>query len=281
MRMARGHVRDPPRGRAVTATANGAAQTRAAEWGEAQFEPAGADVERERAAMRGDGMERSARRVTVAAVALDGALWPATLDEAAAEAAVGYDMDDPDRPMAIVAAQVGLVRGAGPAADAAARRLVLLARAFSEELRGWADAAEEYARDGATVEAAGAAEAGRFVRRPNDRCRFTAMSVDPDLERYRDCQVKIHIRRRAILSPTLVVRYHAFRALLQDDDEEIDSPKEARYADECEVRMPDGARVDPSQMRVVVRRSRLGPGAVSNLGRLRRRGVGVVIDEGL
>lgn len=279
--MARGHVRDPRRGGSVTETANGAAQARAAEWGAAQFEPAAADVEREGAAMRADGMGRSAGRVTAAAVALDDALWPATLDGAASEAAAGYDMDDPGRPMAIVAAQVAVIRAAGPAAVAAAGRLVLLARAFSEELQGRAGAAKECARDGEAAEAAGGAEAGRFVRRPDNRRRFTAMSVDPDLERHRNRQVKMRIRRRAMLSPTLAVRCHAFGARLREDPEEIDSPKEARYADECEVRMPDGARVDSGQMRVVARRSRLEPEAVSHLERPRRRGVGVVIDEGL
>lgn len=231
--------------------------------------------------MRADGMGRSAGRVTAAAVAPDDALWPATLDGAASEAAAGYDMGDPGRPMAIVAAQVAVIRSAGPAAVAAAGRLVLLARAFSEELQGWAGAAEEYARDGEAAEAAGGAEAGRFVRRPDNRRRFTAMSVDPDLKRHRNRQVKMRIRRRAILSPTLAVRCHAFGARLREDPEEIDSPKEARYADECEVRMPDGARVDSGQMRVVARRSRLEPEAVSHLERPRRRGVGVVIDEGL
>jgi len=262
-------------------TGNGAAQSRAARQGEERFAPSKGDVVREAAAMRGDGLAASVRRIRGAEDALAARLPPGGLERAAVDGAAGRGVDDPERPVGMVGRQVDLVLASGPAAVAAARRLVLLLRAFNIVLPEWAAAAGVYARDGAAREAAVAAERGQFARRQTDRFRFTAMSVDLQLGRHRESQVKMLIQKRAILSPTHVVEYRAFRARLDTDPEEIDSPKAARDAEGCEVRLPGGAGVDSMGMRVMARKSKLDTMAAMHLRSLVALGVRVDINEGL
>lgn len=279
LRMARGKGRDPRRAHAGMGTANGVAQACAARWGLAQFVP-GADVVGSLAgAMRGLGPRASAGLVVGTASGLDAELRPGSLEMAAVDAAAGVHVDDPRRPMAVVAAQVRLVRAAGPGAVAAARALALHVGAFNSVMPGWAAAADEYGRDGAAAEAADAVETGMFVRRPGEQFGFTAMSIDLRLKRHEHNQVKMRIRRAGILSPTYVVEYCPFMARLDADPEEIDSPKAAGYARECEVRMPDGARVARGSVRVMARRRRLDAGAWWHLWRLRRLGAAVELKD--
>lgn len=256
-------------------TAAGAAQRAAAEWGAGQFAPSGGDVRALADRMRRLGPRASAALVNGAAGELRAELPPAGLEGAAEAAAAGLAEGDPARPMAIVEAQVRLVCASGPRAVAAAVRFVLHTRAFNTVMPEWAAAAGEYGRDGAAAEAANAVERGRFVRRPTDRFKFTAMSIDLGLRRHERNQVKMYIRRDAIRSPVHVVEYYPFMALLDTDIEEIDSPKAAMYADECEVRLPDGARLGHGGMRVMARKSRLDPEARVQLERL--MGLGTVV----
>jgi len=107
------------------------------------------------------------------------------------------------------------------------------------------------------------------------------VTVDPELSQHERNEVKMAIRRHAVLSSVYPVEYYVFRARLSDDREEIDSPKVARNARECEVRLPDGALVDPGGIRVVARRRRVTLKAQRHLDRLRGLGVGVECDEGL
>jgi len=181
--------------------------------------------------------------------------------------------------MAIATAQVRLVRATGPGAAAAARSLALHVGAFNVVMPEWAAAVDEYGRDGSAAEAADAVERGVFARRPYDQFRFTAMSVDLRLRRHARNQVKMRIRRAGILAPTHVVEYCPFMARLDGDPEEIDSPKAAGYSRECEVRMPDGARVAPGSVRVMARKRRLDAKACGHLGRLRRLGAAVELKD--
>ena len=250
-------------------TTGGRAQLRAARRGAAVLAPRAVVVAALAHAMRRLGLRASAQLVLKMASALDAILKPRTLEGAAKAAAAGYDIGDPRRPEAIVAAQVRLVLAAGPAAVDAARSLAEHAMAFSKVLAEWAAEADEYGRDGAAEEAVAAKEGKRFVRRQRDQIKFTAMSVDLSLGRYEQSQVKMYILRDSILSPTRVVEYCPFRARLDTDPEEIDSPKAAVYADECEVRLPDGARVEPSGMRFMVRESWVDDAALGYVERLR------------
>ena len=77
------------------------------------------------------------------------------------------------------------------------------------------------------------------------------------------------------------VEYYVFRARLSGDHEEIDSPKVAMDAHECEVRLPDGALVDPSGISVVARKNRMSLKAFGLLDRLNGIVAGVRVDEGL
>jgi len=249
-------------------TTNGRAQLRAARRGAAALAPRAAVVAALAHAMRRLGLRASAQLVLKMASALDAILKPRTLEDAA-KAAAAHDIGDPRRPEAIVAAQVRLVLAAGPAAVDAARSLAEHAMAFSKVLAEWAAKADEYGRDGAAKEAVAAKEGKRFVRRQRDQIKFTAMSVDLSLGRYEQSQVKMYILRDSILSPTRVVEYCPFRARLDTDPEEIDSPKAAVYADECEVRLPDGARVEPSGMRFMVRENWVDAAALGYVERLR------------
>jgi len=210
--------------------------------------------------------------VVGAAGGLSAVLPPRGLETAARGAAEGLSVDNPRRSMAIVAAQVRLVCATGPGAVAAARSLALHTGAFNTVMPGWAAMADECRRDGDAAEAAGAVGRGVFARRPGDQFRFTAMSVDLRLRRHERNQVMMRIRRTGIFSPTCVVEYCPFMARLDDDPEEIDSPKAAAYAHECEVRLPDGARVAPGSVSVMARRGRLDARARGHLGRLGRLG---------
>lgn len=266
---------DPPRGPAGMVTPNGSAQLRAARQGSELFGrgPEGVrDIEEE---MRRLGPRRSAWIVTGKEQELRVALLPDSPEGAAERAAAGRGIDDPARPPAIVGGQVRAVRAAGRRAADAAASLVTCTRAFNAMMRVWAEAAEEYGRDGDAAEAAGAVEAGRFARRPDKGPMFTAMSLDLRLGQHEDRQVKMLVRRSSILSPTHVVEYHAFRARLPNDAEEIDSPKAALNAFECEVRLPDGARVGRGGVRVMARRAVLDTAAYGQLDRLRRLGADV------
>lgn len=130
----------------------------------------------------------------------------------------------------------------------------------------------------AAKEAADAVERGMFVRRRRDKLRFTAMSVNLKLGQHAANQVKMYISREHILSPVLVVECHPFRARLPGDHEEIDSPKAAANAYECEVRIPDGARVVRKGVRVMARRRHLDLKAHSQLERLKRLEVEVLYE---
>lgn len=266
-------------GHAPLETADGAAQLAAAEWGAAQFAPRGEGANRLVGRMRDLGPRNSAALVVQAFKALAAALPPAGLARAAKKAAAGLAAGDPARPMAVVAAQVGLVRASGPRAVAAAKRLTLHTVAFNEMMPEWAATALEYGRDGAALEATNAVERGRFVRRQNDRFKFTAMSINLGLARHKQNQVKMYVRRDAIRSPIHVVKYFSFESRLDIDIEEVDSPKSAGYADECEVRLPDGARLGHGVMRVMARMPMLDLRAHWNLERLGRLGAHVVIKD--
>jgi len=263
-------------------TAAGTAQTRAVREAELLIGAGEEETRREIAVMRGIGAVKAARRVLAAVRGLDTALmYHGSLDEAAKAAAEGCARDDPDRPWKIVAGQWELVRGAGFGAIATARRVVACTRAFNALMAEQANAASEYRRDGSAAEAAAAAAARKFVRRGDSQYGFTGVTVDPNLAQHAENEVKMEIRRHAVLSSVYPVEYYVFRARLSGDREEIDSPKVARNAHECEVRLPDGALVDPSGIRVVARMGMIGPEALGHLDRLRGLGVGVVIDEGL
>jgi len=261
-------------------TPDGAAQLAAARLGAKLLAPGEARTARLVVRMRAVGPRGSAKAVVEKARELDAALLPATLEGAAEEAADAHAAGDPRRAEVIVGAQVRLIRASGPAARAAAMALAEHAGAFSSMMREWAADADEYGRDGAAREAADAVEGMRFVRRTRDRLRFTAMSVNLRLGLYRRNQVKMYIRRTAILALTHVVEYCPLRARLDSDPEEIDSPKAAVYAPECEVRLPDGARIAPGGVRVLARRRRLDANARGDIGRLRRLGA-VVEMKGL
>ncbi|MDD9808464.1 MAG: hypothetical protein OXU25_01345 [Thaumarchaeota archaeon] len=275
--MERGQARDPQDGHAAMETPNGSSQTLAARWGAEQLAPRAAAIAALVHAMRRLGLRASAALVVKMAKHLDAILMPRTLKAAAKEAAAAHDVGDPRRPATIVAAQVRLVLAAGPAAVDAARALAEHAKAFSEVLAEWAAKADEYGRDGAAKEVANAVARKRFVRRPDDRFKFTAMSVDLRLRRHSRNQVKMYIQQVGILLPTHVVEYCPFRARLDTDTEEIDSPKAAVYAKECEVRMPDGARVAPDGIRVMARKRRLDARARGHLERLSSLEEGVEI----
>jgi len=263
-------------------TAAGTAQTRAVREAELLVGAGVEDTWREIAVMRRIGMVASAKRVRGAVRALNIAImYHGSLDGAAEAAAEGRAADDPDRPRAIVAAQWDLVRGAGFGAIAAARRVVVRTRAFNALMVEWANAAGEYRRDGSAAEAAAAAQARKFVRRSGDRYGFTGMSVNLHLRQHAKNQVKVTVKRHAVLASVLHVEYYVFRARLSNDREEIDSPKVAMNAHECEVRLPDGALVDTGGIRVVARRSMMSPEVQADLERLGRLGVSVVVDEGL
>jgi len=103
---------------------------------------------------------------------------------------------------------------------------------------------------------------------------------DLGLGQHEDSQAKMRVRRSSVLPHMLVAEYRAFRARLPGDAEEIDSPRAAANAFECEVRMPDGARVGPGGVRVTARRPQLGAAAHGQLDRLGRLGA-VVWFEGL
>jgi len=260
-------------------TAAGTAQTRAVREAELLVGASTEDTWRELAVMRRIGAVASARRILAAVAALDTALmYHGSLDEAAEAAASGCAQDDPGRPRKIVGAQWDLVRSAGPGAIIAARRVTARTRAFNALMAEWANAADEYWRDGSAAEAA---EAKKFVRRGGDQYGFTGVTVDPDLAQHAKNQVKMSIRRHAVLSSAHPVEYYVFRARLSSDREEIDSPKVAVNARECEVRLPDGALVDPGGIHVVARKSMVNPGVQVGLERLGRLGVSVVVDEGL
>jgi len=230
------------------------------------------DVEEE---MRRLDPPGSAKIVTGRDRELRTALLPGTPEGIAEGAAAACAMDDPRRPEAIVGAQARAVRAAGRRATDAAASLASATSAFNRLMPEWVAAAEEYGRDGAAAEAADAVERGRFVRRPGKGTMFTAMSLDLGLGQHEDREVKMRIRRASIPPPVLVVEYHAFRARLPGDAEEIDSPKAAANAFECEVRMPDGARVGPGGVRVMARRPQLGAAAYGQLDRLGRLGAEV------
>jgi len=263
-------------------TAAGTAQARAVREAELLIGASVEDAWREIAVMRRIGMVASAERVRAAVKALSVALmYHGSLDGAAEAAAKGCARDDPGRPRKIVAAQWELVRSAGPGAIMAARRVVARTRAFNALMAEWARAAGEYRRDGSAAEAAAAAGAREFVRRGNGRYGFTGLTVNLKLRQHEENQVKMTIGRHAILSSVYLVEYYVFRARLSNDHEEIDSPKVAINAHECEVRLPDGALVDLGGVRVVARRSMMNPKAQAHLERLGRLGVGVECDEGL
>jgi len=263
-------------------TAAGTAQARAVREAELLTGAEVGEAWRELAIMRGIGTAEAARRVVAAVAALDVALmYHGSLDEAAEAGAEGCAQDDPDRARKIVAAQWELVRSAGFGAIVAARRVVACTRAFNALLAERARAAGEYRRDGSAAEAAAAVEAKKFVRRGGGQYGFTGVTVDPELSQHERNEVKMAIRRHAVLSSVYPVEYYVFRARLSDDREEIDSPKVARNARECEVRLPDGALVDPGGIRVVARRRRVTLKAQRHLDRLRGLGVGVECDEGL
>lgn len=263
-------------------TAAGTAQIKAVREAELLAGASAADARREIDAMRGAGMGASVERVRAAVVALDTALmYHGLLEEAAKAGAKKCAIGDPHRAGAIVAAQWDLVRSAGPGAIMAARRAVARTRAFNAMMVEWANAAGVYGRDGSAAEAAAAAEAKKFSRRGDDQFGFTGMSVNLKLRQHEKNQVKMTIRRNAILSSVYHVEYYAFRARLSNDHEEIDSPKVAWNAHECEVRLPDGALVNPGGISVVARRSMMDTAALGHLGRLEALGVGVATDEGL
>ena len=263
-------------------TMAGTTQTRVAREAELWTGASADDTWREMATMRRIGMLASAMRVLAAVGALNVALmYHGKLEDVAEAAAKGLAQDDPGRPMAIVSAQWKLVQGAGHGAVVAARRVVVRTRAFSALMKEWANAADGYRRDGGTAEVVTAAKRKKFARRSNSQFGFTGMTVDPDLEQHSKNQVKMTIKRHAILSSVYPVEYYVFRARLSGDREEIDSPKAARNAHECEVRLPDGALVDPSGISVVARRSMVDPYINECLERLRALGVGVSVDEGL
>jgi len=263
-------------------TAAGTAQARAMREAELLVGASAEDTWREIAVMRGIGAAAAAERVRGAVRTLNISLaYHGSLDEAAKAAAGGCAQDDPDRPRKIVAGQWELVRSAGHGAIMAARRVVARTRAFNALMVEWANAASEYRRDGSAAEAAAAAEAKKFVRRGNDQYGFTGLTVNLKLRQHEKNQVKMTIGRHAILSSVYLVEYYVFRARLSNDREEIDSPKVAMNAHECEVRLPDGALVDTGGIRVVARRSMMNPNSQVNLERLGRLGVGVTIDEGL
>jgi len=263
-------------------TAAGTAQTRAVREAELLIGVGEEETRREIAVMWGIGAVKAARRVLAAVRALDIALmYHGSLDETAEAAAKGCARDDPDRPWKIVAGQWELVRGAGFGAIVAARRVVVCTRAFNALMAEQANAAGEYRRDGSAAEAAAAAAERKFVRRGGGKYGFTGVTVDPDLAQHAENEVKMAIRRHAVLSSVYPVEYYVFRARLSDDREEIDSPKVARNARECEVRLPDGALVDPSGIRIVARRGMMSPKARGHLDLLRGLGVGVECDEGL
>jgi len=257
------------------ATPNGSAQLRAARRGSGLFGQGGAAVRDVEGEMRRLGPPGSAEIVTGWDHELRTALLPGTPEVTAGRAAAAYAMDDPQRPEAIVGAQVRAVRAAGRRAAEAAASLVTCASAFNRLMPEWAATAEEYGRDGAAAEAADAVERGRFARRPGIGPMFTAMSLDLSLGQHEDREVKMRIRLASILAPIHVVEYHAFRARLDSDFEEIDSPKAARNAFECEVRLPDGARVGPGGVRVMARRPWLDGAAYGQLDRLGRLGAEV------
>ena len=277
-RMERGQARDPQDGHAAMETAKGSSQTLAVRWGDELLAPDRANMARLEGTMQGLGPRDSAKLVVDKDEDLRVMLMPRTLDSAAKGAAAAYGVDDPRRPAAIVAAQARLVLSAGPAVIAAARSLAEHTGALNGAMPGWAAGAGVYGRDGAAEEAADAVERGMFVRRPIDDSKFTAMSVDLDLGQHADNQVKMYISQKYILSPVLVVEYHPFRARLPGDHEEIDSPKAAANAYECEVRIPDGARVVRKGVRVMARRRHLDLKAHSQLERLKRLEVEVLYE---
>jgi len=267
------------RGPGGLSTPDGSAQLRAARRGSRLFGRGEAAMREVEGEMRRLGARRSARIVTGWDRELRNALLPGT-PEGIAEEASAYAMGDPRRPEEIVDAQARAVRAAGRRAAEAAASLASATSAFNGLMLEWAAAAEEYGRDGAAAEAADAVERGRFVRRPGRGPMFTAMSLDLGLGQHERNQVKMRIRRASILPPIHVVEYHVFRARLPGDAEEIDSPKAARNAFECEVRMPDGARVGPGGVRVMARRPHPDVAAYGHLDRLGRLGAEVRL-EGL
>ena len=263
-------------------TMAGTTQTRVAREAELWTGASADDTWREMATMRRIGMLASAMRVLAAVGALNAALmYHGKLEDVAEAAAKGLAQDDPGRPMAIVSAQWELVQGAGHGAVVAARRVVVRTRAFSALMKEWANAAGEYRRDGDAAEAMAAAEGKKFVRRCGGKYGFTGVSANLRLKQHEKNEVKMIIKRHAILSSVYPVEYYVFRARLSGDHEEIDSPKVAMDAHECEVRLPDGALVDPGGISVVARKNRMDPGVSECLERLRALGVGVSVDEGL
>ena len=263
-------------------TMSGTTQTRVAREAELWTGASADDTWREMATMRRIGMLASAMRVLAAVGALNAALmYHGKLEDVAEAAAKGLAEDDPGRPMAIVSAQWKLVQGAGHGAVVAARRVVVRTRAFSALMKEWANAAGEYGRDGAAAEAMAAAEGKKFVRRCGGKYGFTGVSANLRLKQHEKNEVKMIIKRHAILSSVYPVEYYVFRARLSGDHEEIDSPKVAMDAHECEVRLPDGALVDPSGISVVARKNRMSLKAFGLLDRLNGIVAGVRVDEGL
>ena len=215
---------------------------------EQRLEPRQEVIAREVDVMNGEGMHMAVKRVMHARNVLDralqhhGSLLEVTRN--VAEECVGHC----DRAEKLVMAQEVHLRAAGPKVMDMARSVVEIVRAFNTMQPRWAEAAPEFFRKIELAELENAIKSGKFRRKRGSQYRFTGFSMNPRSPFHDERLLTLVVGQGALRYRPYPVMYTLFESRSGHDIEEIDSPKSARLIQECEVRVPGGARVNIAEV---------------------------------
>ncbi len=231
-------------------TRSGRRQLRAVIAAEQRLEPCQVVIEKNIGIMRSIGMYRAAELVWDAKDKLDTALEPygSLLD--VARIAAGDCVGHRDRAEKLVMAQEAHLRAAGPKVMDMARTVVELVRAFNTMQLVWAESVPVFYRKIELAEILNIIKGGKFMRRLHSQYRFTGFSMNQRSPFHTHRLITLVVGQDALHHGPYPVMYTLFESRSGNDIEEIDSPKSVRLVQECEVRVPDGARMNLAEVAV-------------------------------